>query len=407
MTGRHTQSLITGLQLENIRSFPDLHLQFIHAGEVRKRTVIIGQNSTGKTTILRSLVLALADYAQATVLLEAPNGAYIAQKQKRARIVLEMTSTPTINKRTIILQHQEDREYVLPENGVQGPAKVFMVGYGVSRTRTGKGLDVTRSYRISDATRTLFDVEAALTNTELNLRRLQEQLPSNRYQALLKNVQRALGLPADHKILLEKGGGISLKGGKHGPLPLEGWADGHRFTFEWIVDVYAWALQHGQLLQKGEVQGILLVDEIEQHLHPSLQVNLMHNLTELFPAMQIIATTHSPLVVMGVEPHEVVVLKKTPEGTQQLLEVPDFRNYSLEDVVEDEQLFNTPALTERTLAIREEYGRLAALAPEERTAQETSKLKELARTLQVPSPVDDPVLEELRKIRAELQKGTL
>jgi predicted ATP-binding protein involved in virulence len=45
--------------------------------------------------------------------------------------------------------------------------------------------------------------------------------------------------------------------------------------------------------------GIVLIDEVEQHLHPRWQLNVMSLLGEAFPKMQFIATTHSPLVLSG------------------------------------------------------------------------------------------------------------
>ncbi len=49
-----------------------------------------------------------------------------------------------------------------------------------------------------------------------------------------------------------------------------------------------------------ETPGVLLVDEIEQHLHPRLQLDILNGLRDAFPKLQIIATTHSPLVLTDV-----------------------------------------------------------------------------------------------------------
>ncbi len=54
------------------------------------------------------------------------------------------------------------------------------------------------------------------------------------------------------------------------------------------------------------MQGVVLVDEIDLYLHPVWQATLIPALRRTFPLMQFIVTTHSPVVLSGVAPHEVV-----------------------------------------------------------------------------------------------------
>jgi hypothetical protein len=57
-----------------------------------------------------------------------------------------------------------------------------------------------------------------------------------------------------------------------------------------------------------EAQAVVLVDEIDLHLHPKWQRQIVGNLTAVFPRCQFIATTHSPQVVAAVEPEQVLLL---------------------------------------------------------------------------------------------------
>lgn len=50
-----------------------------------------------------------------------------------------------------------------------------------------------------------------------------------------------------------------------------------------------------------EAIGIVLVDEIDLHLHPSLSLEVVERLTQIFPHLQFIITTHSPLVVTSLK----------------------------------------------------------------------------------------------------------
>lgn len=60
-----------------------------------------------------------------------------------------------------------------------------------------------------------------------------------------------------------------------------------------------------QILQQ---EAVCLIDEIDLHLHPRWQETVIPGLRAMFPRVQFIATTHSPIVVSTVEPHEVFVL---------------------------------------------------------------------------------------------------
>jgi hypothetical protein len=67
-------------------------------------------------------------------------------------------------------------------------------------------------------------------------------------------------------------------------------------------------------------RALVLVDEIDAHLHPDWQSRLLPELRNLFPEIQLIATTHSPLIVGSTEPGEVIHLEQEDglRGSRQL-----------------------------------------------------------------------------------------
>ncbi len=60
--------------------------------------------------------------------------------------------------------------------------------------------------------------------------------------------------------------------------------------------------------------GIILIDEIELHLHPKWQRGIIPDLTRTFPNCQFIVTTHSPQVISNVKPEGIYILEKTDKG---------------------------------------------------------------------------------------------
>ena len=67
-----------------------------------------------------------------------------------------------------------------------------------------------------------------------------------------------------------------------------------------MLDLLSWWYLSGSR-SVTRVNGVVLIDEIEQHLHPRWQRNIMQLLTKSFPYVQFLATTHSPLVASGCE----------------------------------------------------------------------------------------------------------
>ena len=68
------------------------------------------------------------------------------------------------------------------------------------------------------------------------------------------------------------------------------------------------------------MQGLVLIDEIDLYLHPLWQSVLISALRRTFPDLQFIATTHSPVVLAGLAPHEVVRLM-ADESTGDIVQV--------------------------------------------------------------------------------------
>lgn len=60
--------------------------------------------------------------------------------------------------------------------------------------------------------------------------------------------------------------------------------------------------------------GVVLIDEIELHLHPKWQREIIPALTRTFPNCQFIVTTHSPQVISDVKPDSIYILEATPSG---------------------------------------------------------------------------------------------
>ena len=98
---------------------------------------------------------------------------------------------------------------------------------------------------------------------------------------------------------------------EHIRIPVSLLSDGYKCTISLIADIaYRMAILNPQLLDKvlTETEGIVLIDEIDLHLHPSWQKRILKDLMEVFPKVQFIVSTHAPEVINSVKQESIVVL---------------------------------------------------------------------------------------------------
>ena len=95
-------------------------------------------------------------------------------------------------------------------------------------------------------------------------------------------------------------------------IPVNQLSDGYKSTISLVADIaYRMAVLNPQLLGDvcNETDGIVLIDEVDLHLHPKWQQRILGDLTEIFPKVQFIISTHAPEVINSVSKENVIVLE--------------------------------------------------------------------------------------------------
>lgn len=93
-----------------------------------------------------------------------------------------------------------------------------------------------------------------------------------------------------------------------GELDVDQLSDGIRNIFAVVADIaYRCLLLNPVLGEEAALKtsGIVLIDEVDMHLHPSWQQTILGDLQKAFPSIQFIVTTHSPQVISAVEPRQI------------------------------------------------------------------------------------------------------
>ena len=93
-------------------------------------------------------------------------------------------------------------------------------------------------------------------------------------------------------------------------LPVEQLSDGERGVLAMVLDLTRRLAQASPAMENptAEAEAVVLIDEIELHLHPEWQRRIVENLTKTFPKCQFIATTHSPQVIGEVEHDRIHIM---------------------------------------------------------------------------------------------------
>jgi predicted ATP-binding protein involved in virulence len=126
------------------------------------------------------------------------------------------------------------------------------------------------------------------------------------------------------------------------------------------------------LENKLEGEGVVMIDEIELHLHPAWQRNVLPALQQTFPNIQFIVTTHSPQVLGGIERESLFILKDF-----QLQEyTPHTKGRDSNSILKEVQ-----GVDERLPAYREKLDKLAKLLDDENVNEAGKLLVELKKDL--------------------------
>ena len=112
--------------------------------------------------------------------------------------------------------------------------------------------------------------------------------------------------------------------GVHKRYPMKHLSDGYKNTLSMIADIaYRMAILNPQLLDDVLVQtpGIVLIDEVDLHLHPLWQQRILKDLQTIFPAVQFIVSTHAPSVISSVRKENLLILSDLTQAYQPVCEV--------------------------------------------------------------------------------------
>ncbi len=318
------------IKLTNFKCHSNLELNF-ETGEskkpIRHMTFLLGENGTGKSALLKAIGLVTAG---STALGELLGTADDWIKNGASFCGIEATLTTAEGEERKIKLHIDRGAHLseiigknleslqLIDDAISHASRnYFVVGYGASR-RLNRDLQLAGASELSNArakrVKSLFNPDAAL----VSLSNWAMDLDYTGKGEGLAAVKRALSefLVDDvnfKEIDREKKQLIFTT--PDGDVPLTHLSDGYQNVAAWVGDLMFRVNQTFDDFKKPlNARGLLLIDEIDLHLHPKWQRRLHIFLTTKLPNFQIIATTHSPLTAQQAAENELYALQR--DGAQ-------------------------------------------------------------------------------------------
>ncbi|MBA4158504.1 MAG: AAA family ATPase [Gemmatimonadetes bacterium] len=295
-----------------------------------------------------------------------------------------------------------------------------VVAYGANRQLgvqniASSNLEDPIASRLSGLTE-LYDVQEILSGLDYASKKKgttsREYTLLERLRAVLAKVLPENLKPADIEIfppdVLELGepSGVHVKIFS-GLVPMSALSLGYQTTLAWTTDL-AWRLLKRYPASSDPLAepAVVLIDEIDLHLHPLWQLRIIDDLSTIFRGTQFVATAHSPLMVQVAETANLILLRKRESDVEIVNEPQVVRSWRVDQILTSE-LFEIPRArdkrTESLFARRDEL-----LDKASRTPAEEAELKSLGDNLSAlptaQDPKDQEAMDFIRKAAAILKK---
>jgi predicted ATPase len=301
--GRLEAQYITRIELHNFKAIEDLTIEISSAHEnYTPWVVLLGENGMGKSSILKAVALALMDKEYCRRLkIDASKFVRHGQRSGYVRVYT------TAHTKPFEINFNRDRSTFTKTN--DNRIQTLLLGYGGTRLLPrGKH----RPPLFSGYTRidSLFDPFLPLLSAESWFLSLDRK--SFGYSARV--IKDLLTLDNETKVVRrDKTVKVKTEINSYG-VSLEDLSDGYQSMLALSTDMMRLLMKGWELAEKA--YGIVLLDEIDVHLHPRWKMQITSSLRRAFPRVQFVVTTHDPLCLKGTKDGEVKVLSRNDEQSQ-------------------------------------------------------------------------------------------
>ena len=380
---------IDALKLRNFKKFNEVTFEFPRRVDAPPGSgsfhVLIGENGTGKTSILDAAAVALGVWLE-----HVPDSLLANSRRRLSAEYKRLVSAPGGDR---ILLEQASGELavratgqILDQNSIQWGQTLAAGRRRISNRESMKALEAIASAyeRIQNRERVLLPViayygagRAWLPHNQRKQVKAKSNGPANRWEAFYDCLNDRIRLADLNRWFRSEAIARGNRGGSYrpgfeivvravyqvvpgtegleydpdreeiilsidgNPQPFSNLSAGQRSLFALVADIAIKMVTQNNYLVPSDIltegdklsppvlaqtPGVVLIDELDVHLHPKWQREVVDTLRNTFPGIQFIATSHSPFIVQSLRSDELINLQGQP--------VPDLGNLSVESIAQ-------------------------------------------------------------------------
>lgn len=270
---------IGSVEIENFKNISSMKIDIDKSkNKIGQWTTILGENGAGKTSILQAIALTLVPKSEMHYNIQRLN---YDNKLQFGNVKINSTYYDGIS---------------IELNGPQRINYPLVIAYG--SIRLSDGIYASKAGNVHSI-RNLFNPRKSLENTEKFLMSLSDEnfnLVTNQIKHVFK----------DEINIIRNGQALSFSI-SNGQFSFSQLSDGYRIILSLVCDIISTI---NKRYKSYEGKAIVLIDELENHLHPKWIIELPQILKKVFPYVQFITTTHNPLLIRQLDSSEIIILSK-------------------------------------------------------------------------------------------------
>ncbi|MDM8557403.1 AAA family ATPase [Candidatus Parabeggiatoa sp. HSG14] len=297
---------ISRIKINHIKCFDEIEINFTSSHHT---TLIIGVNARGKSTILQLIALGFNGIKtvpfpyswKQVVKTNSDHGAFeidIVFGGKLTTLKFEVNQDDTIT----CIQGDDFLKSSIKD-------KFLLLAYGANRHIK---LEDPKPYKEFDAIATLFGENGYLKHIRISTT---FEYVNNNFKIIQQLINAVLE-KSDHgnNVILVGYDASSLyfktPSNPHQHISIEALSEGFKSTFVWLFDmIIRIAKKGGNLNNAQDITGLVLLDEIDLHLHPSWQRTILSSIETVFPNIHFIVSSHSVFVAQSIKNENLIALE--------------------------------------------------------------------------------------------------
>ncbi|WP_223532425.1 AAA family ATPase [Pseudomonas sp. GL-RE-20] len=283
--------------------------------------LILGEDAAGESSILEAIALAMSDDAARNELALDPHSFILkpefmggSDQDRRDSATVSLTFDDGSSHVLTI-----SREGFVDSKHTSGFEMPGVFAYGAFRQYLKK----QRSYSPAKYVKNLLRSDVVLSNPEKWLL----SLNAATFAMVVRALRDVLSIegefdvisrdPERRKCHIVTSIMSNANEAKYGKTPLDVASSGFRTVLATICDIFQGLMDpraNRDFESLSTARAVVLIDEVEAHLHPRWKMNIMRGLRSALPNVTFIATTHDPLCLRTMANHEVLVLQRAASG---------------------------------------------------------------------------------------------